>query len=110
MALPKRTIRGSQNIRTLSGRADDKFRPHKVFLRVACLEMERERRGHERTSALERVRTIEDRFSEIDAEKRDLMAELAAPKPRERLAQAPCEPLPTPVKLLRGGNGFKFKY
>jgi len=108
MALPKRTIRGSQNIRTLSGRADDKFLPHKVFLRVACLEMERERRGQERRSALERVRTIEDRFSEIDAEKRELMAGLAAPKPERWPAEVPSAP--PPGKLLRGGDGFKFKY
>jgi hypothetical protein len=108
MVPPKRTLRGSQNIRTLSGRSDDKFLPHKVFLRVACLEMERERRGQERRSALGRVRTIEDRFSEIDAEKRELMAGLAASKPDRRPAETPSD-LP-PGKLLRGGSGFKFRY
>ena len=50
MVPSKRTIRGSQNIRTFYGRADEKFLPHKVFLRMACLEMERELRGAARVS------------------------------------------------------------
>jgi hypothetical protein len=108
MALPKRTIRGSQNIGTLSWRADDKFRPHKVFLRIACLEMERERRGQERRSAVQRVQVIDDRFHEIDAEKRDLLAELAGQKAERRPVEPPCEP--PPGKLARGESGFKFKY
>ena len=110
MAPPKRkrTLRGVQNIRTLSGRADEKFRPHKVFLKIACLEMERERRGHERRSAAERVEVIEERFREIDAEKRELMAELAAQKPEKRPGEPAGEP--APGKPPRDGSGFKFKY
>ena len=108
MAPIKKAVRTSQNIRTLSGKADDKFLPHKVFLRVACLEMERERRGQERRCAAQRVYLIDERFREIDAEKRELMAGLAGPKPERRPAEVPSAP--PPAKLLRGGNGFKFKY
>jgi hypothetical protein len=104
MVPPKRTIRGSQNIRTLSGRADDKFLPHKVFLRVACLEMERERRGQEHRSAMRRVRIIDERFREIDAEKRDLMAGMTGQGP------APVPGDPSAGKSPGGGSGFKFKY
>jgi hypothetical protein len=98
MALIKRTMRTSQNLRTLSGKAGDKFLPHKVFLRVACLEMERERRGQERRCAADRVQLIDERFREIDAEKHELMAGLKG-----------ATPAPAPARSS-GGSGFKFKY
>jgi hypothetical protein len=108
MAPLKKTIRGVQNIRTLAGMADDKALPHKVFLRIACLEMERARRGQERRAAMARVRDIDDRFREIDAEKRERLAAMAGAKPATRASQAPADaPL---VPSPRGGNGFKFKY
>jgi hypothetical protein len=82
----------------MSGKADDKFLPHKVFLRVACLEMERERRGQERRCAAQRVYLIDERFREIDAEKRELMSGMKG-----------ATPAPAPVKS-HGGSNFKFKY
>ena len=96
-----RTVRTSQSIRTLSGKADDKFLPHKVFLRVACLEMERERRGQERRAASQRVYQIDERFREIDAEKHELMAGMKG---------APAAGNPVPEKSSGGRSGFKFRY
>jgi len=104
MAPIKRAVRTSQNIRTISGRADDKFLPHKVFLRVACLEMERERRGQERRCAAQRVYLIDERFREIDAEKRELMSGMKGAMP------APAPGNPSADKSPGGGSGFKFKY
>ena len=104
MVPSKRTIRGSQNIRTFSGRADEKFLPHKVFLRMACLEMERERRGQERRCAAQRVYLIDERFREIDAEKRDLLSGMTGQGP------APAPGDPSAGKSPGGGSGFKFKY
>ena len=104
MAPIKRAVRTSQNIRTISGRADDKFLPHKVFLRVACLEMERERRGQERRCAAQRVYLIDERFREIDAEKRELMAGMTGQGP------APAPGAQSADKSPGGGSGFKFKY
>ncbi len=108
MAPPKRTLRGVQSIRTLGGMSEDKFRPHKVFLKIACLEMERERRNQERRSALGRVEVIEDRFREIDTEKRDLLAGLAGPRPAREPAEVPSDP--PPPAPPRAENGFRFKY
>ena len=102
MAPIKRAVRTSQNIRTLSGRADDKFLPHKVFLRVACLEMERERRGQERRSAMQRVRLVDERCREIDAEKHEIMSGMKGAMP------APAPGNPSAGKSP--GSGFKFKY
>ena len=68
----KRT-KGVEALRTLSGRADHAAEPHRGYLRLACLEMERSRRGQERKSAMDRVRSIDDRFQEIDVEQATLL-------------------------------------
>ena len=39
-------------------------------MRISCLEMEKERRGKERQSAVKRVKEISARFREIEAEKK----------------------------------------
>jgi hypothetical protein len=108
MPVARRTTRTSQNIQTLSGRADQKRLPHKTFLRIACLEMERERRGQERRSALHRLRSIEDRFREIDEEKQRLLDEIGgapAGNPPARLGP----PAATGAVPLPRGE-FKVRY
>jgi len=66
-------IKGVEALRTLAGRADHAAEPHRAYLRIACLEMERSRRGQERKSAMGRVRNIDDRFQEIDLEQSTLL-------------------------------------
>ena len=66
-------IKGVEALRTLAGRADHAAEPHRGYLRLACLEMERSRRGQERKSAMDRVRSIDDRFQEIDVEQSTLL-------------------------------------
>ncbi|MCG8424068.1 MAG: hypothetical protein MJE77_39755 [Proteobacteria bacterium] len=65
-------LRGVADIRTMSGRFGKSRMPHELLLRLASLELERARRNQERTSALERIRVIEERFAEIDAEKESI--------------------------------------
>ena len=76
MPTSQRTPRGVQDIQTHSGMAEQGFMPHKTFLRIACLEMEKARRGQERRSAMGRVQDIDRRFREIEAEKRQLLQAL----------------------------------
>ena len=53
--MPKRIMRGVQDIRTLSGRADEGTIPYKAYMKLSILEMEKFRRGKEKQSALEKV-------------------------------------------------------
>ena len=76
MAIAKKNIRGLQNIRSHSGRVDQVSEHYKAFLRIGCLEMEKARRGKEKESAMLRVKVINERFQEIDAEKAKLLKEL----------------------------------
>ncbi len=76
MAVPKRNARGLQDIRTLSGNVDQKSVPHRAFMRITVLEMEKSRREKERESAMHRVKNIEARFREIDAEKDEILRAL----------------------------------
>ena len=76
MVIAKNNIRGLQNIRSHSGRVDQVSEPYRVFLKIGSLEMEKARRGKERESAMLRVKAIDDRFQDIDAEKAKLLKEL----------------------------------
>jgi flagellar motility protein MotE (MotC chaperone) len=73
MAPPKRSIRGLQDIRTASGKPDIINEPYRAYMRITAIEMEKARRSKERESALHRVRNIEARFKEIEAEKDALL-------------------------------------
>jgi hypothetical protein len=69
MAIAKRNIRGLQDIPTLSGRVDQTSLPYKAYMKIACLEMEKARRGKERESASFRVKNIDARVQQIEDEK-----------------------------------------
>ena len=68
MAIPKR---GLQNIRTLpdipthAGMVDQTFIPHKAYMKLASLEMEKARRGKERESATHRIDIRDARVQEV---------------------------------------------
>ncbi len=67
MAIPKK---GLKDIRTLAGRVNQAYSsPYKAYMQLCCLEMEKFRRGKEKESAMHRVKMIDDRFEEIEAEK-----------------------------------------
>lgn len=72
----KRNIRGLQDIQTHSGRSEEGFLPHKAYMRISCLEMEKARRGKERESAAHRIKNIDARFEDIEAEKAELLNQI----------------------------------
>ena len=107
MAITSRTIRGLQDIRTHSGRVREASIPHKAFMRLSCLEMEKFRRAKERESAITRVRNIDARFRDIDAEKTvilNAMNDLKNSPVGERNEERKAGP------SRKGGGGFKLKY
>jgi len=73
----KRIRRGLQDIRTLSGKGSQALTLHKAYMRLAFLELEKARRREEKNSALTRVKNIDARFKDIDAEKEALLDSLA---------------------------------
>ena len=103
MSIPKTTIRGVQSIRTKTGTVPGHFVAHEAYMRITCLEMEKARRAKERESAMVRVRSIDARFKEMEAEKAALLAALD-----ERTADR----LPSARQCGPGAedNGFKIKY
>jgi hypothetical protein len=76
----KKTIRGLQDIQTISGRVDMVSEPYRAFMRITALEMEKERRGRERRGAIQRVQNIDTRFRDIEAEKDALLTFLGERK------------------------------
>ena len=107
MTTPKRNIRGLQDIGTLAGRVDQVVLPHKAYLRVACLEMEKARRGKERESAAHRIENIDARFQEIDAEEAALLQGLK----QRNGGEAAGTPSPAPQPPPTGSTSvFKLRY
>jgi len=104
MAIPKR---GLADIRTHSGLVDQTKRPHKAYLKLSCLEMEKIRRGKEKASATHRVENIDERLKKIQVEEAALLQRLEDAKSREAT-----DPPGSPPKQESGDNshGFKLKY
>jgi hypothetical protein len=70
-------IRGLRTIRTLAGRVDRLFVPHRAHIQIACLEIEKIRRTAERITASRRVAELDARLREIEAEEAALLQHLA---------------------------------
>jgi hypothetical protein len=75
-------IRSVRDIRTYSGRVDAGGVPYLGYLKIGCLEMEKARREKERDGALARVRNIDSRINDIEAEKSIILAKLNEHKDR----------------------------
>lgn len=105
--MAKRILRGLQDLRTISGSIDDRSVPFRAYMKLSVLEMEKFRRGKERLSALAKVRNIDERFEDIEAEKREILASMEVHsgqpgRPHELAQQTP----PPPA----AAGSFKFKY
>jgi hypothetical protein len=70
------SLRGLRTVRTLAGRVNRAFVPHRAHLQIACLEIEKARRNAERTSACRRVAELDARLRAIEAEEASLLARL----------------------------------
>ena len=115
MSLAKRNIRGLQDIRTHSGRVDETHLASKAYLKVACLEMEKVRRGKERESAACRIENIDARFDEIAAEKAALLRSLNEQESGMHTRGQVCHvsdnaPRPLRPRAERKEPGFKLRY
>ena len=108
MSVPKRNLKGVQDIRTHSGRVDEAHQPYKAYMKIAALEMEKARRGEERKSAMHRVKTIDARFKEIEAEKAEVLQVVDERKSNGPSDETPgMEHKPAPH---RSKGGFKIRY
>lgn len=107
--MTKRIMRGVQDIKTLSGRADEGTIPYKAYMKLSILEMEKFRRGKEKTSALERVHHIDQRFRDIEAERQGIITALEAKGIRRQRLPGLEEP-PTTAAPRTTTGPFKIRY
>jgi hypothetical protein len=77
-------IRSVRDIRTYSGRVDAGGVPYLGYLKIGCLEMEKARREKEREGALARVRNIDSRINDIEAEKSIILEKLSEHQGRKQ--------------------------
>ena len=73
MASPRTSRRGLRHLRTQTTLALLASKPSLTYLRIGALEMERARRRAERDNAVARIRDLDARCREIDAEKDGLL-------------------------------------
>jgi len=101
-----RKIRTVRDIQTFSGKVEQVVVPHKAYLRVSCLEMEKARRNKERENAVFLINKIDARFKEIEAEKTMLFQALNQTSPQIGLP-----PTNNFQKIINEPQpGFKIRY
>ena len=112
--MTKRIMRGVQDIRTHSGRADVGAIPYKAYMKLSILEMEKFRRGKEKQNALDKVNRIDQRFRDIEAEREKIITALETTGIRRQSLPgftAPPQTTATSVAAPRTTTGpFKIKY
>jgi hypothetical protein len=107
MPRQRRPSRGLSHLRTLSARSEAPISPHKAYLRLSFLELERARRMQEVRACGDRCDAIRGRFGEIDAEVAGIFASLDSAAVRApALAAAPR----TPVGRRPAARHFQFAY
>ena len=70
--------KGMNDIKTHAGTVDQTFLPHKAFMRISCLEMEKAHRVREMENARRRIDAIKKRLEEIETETDTLMNRIKA--------------------------------
>lgn len=60
--------RGMNTIKTHAGTVGQTFLPHKAFMRISCLQMEKAHRLREMENSRRRIEAIKKRVEEIEAE------------------------------------------
>lgn len=69
MSIQRKGPKRLQDIKTHEGGVDRTFYPHKAFMKISCLEMEKAHRVKEKEGAQKRIEAIDARLKEIDIEK-----------------------------------------
>jgi len=65
--------KGLNDIKTHAGTVDRTFLPHKAFMRISCLEMEKAHRIKEMESSRQRIEALKKRLKEIETETNTLL-------------------------------------
>jgi len=104
MPTAQKRMKAVQDIRTLSGARNRLSQPHRGYMRIACLELERFRRNKERESATGRVRQLDARFREIEVEQALILDMLS----QDKAAHAPRRPSGSPLETQK--TAFRLKY
>lgn len=112
MPVQQKHLRSMKDIKTHAGSVGQTFYPHKAFMRISCLEMERARRIKESESAQLRIQVINDRLNEIDMEKNILLDRINIANTMQANAKAHTESDDAPDKKVTGRNvrGLVLKY
>lgn len=100
-------LRSMQDVRSLSGRVDQTFKPYKAFLRISCLEMEKARMEKEKESLQQRLGSIEARLAEMSAEQNRLLESAGKPQRNSPRAAGSGE---EGEKASEVPGGFRLKY
>lgn len=106
-----RIVHGVKDIRTRTSILNRVFVPHKAYMAITALEMEKFRRQIERKNLLARLSGIDERLKTIDKEKAVLLRRLN----REKTARSVMGPLRSslPAKHNPSGDpsgGFRYQY
>ncbi len=103
----RKILRSLRDVRTLSGMVDKASNPYMGYMKVSCLEMEKSRRGKEKESALQRVKNIDARLREIEAEKKTILSALSGQNGDHPAGEPGPEPSPAPG---RNSGAFRVRY
>lgn len=107
----KRIIRSIKDIRTRTSLLNAVFVPHKAYMAITSLEMEKCRRQTERRNLLVRLNCTDERLKTIDKEKTVLLRRLAREKTEKSGSNSIRSSLPvknTPSRDRSGG--FRYQY
>ncbi|MBM3301237.1 MAG: hypothetical protein FJY85_14950 [Deltaproteobacteria bacterium] len=103
-------LRGLRDIRTRSGKVESASVPYMAYMKIGCLEMEKARREKEKFSAATRIKNINTRLSEIEAEKGELLTSLGERCARERPGKAVVATEGDRTGSNENNVGFKIRY
>ncbi len=112
MPVQRKCLRSMKDIKTHAGSGGQTFYPHKAFMKISCLEMERAHRVKERESARLRIQAINDRLNEIEMEKNMLLDRINIANTMQANAKVHTESYDAPDKKAtsRIVRGLVLKY
>lgn len=108
----KGNLKSLREIKTHSGRGERADIPYMAFMKISCLEMEKARREKERDTAQARIQNINNRISEIEAEKAAILARLGDGPRRApgRASSSAVHRRQVPEPTDSGSTGFRIRY
>ncbi|MBZ5520664.1 MAG: hypothetical protein LAP21_00255 [Acidobacteriia bacterium] len=99
MKVPRKSVR---TLRGISGGAHEASQPHRLYMQITCLEMEKARRMTERRLATQRLAYLDARLAQIALEQSQLLERIERPARRRTPAAAGTVRTPS--------DGFHIRY